>query len=1292
MQINTNYVEISKLLSGTTKVSICFNSLVSYILNKHKLSANSIPLHLIHHNIENLFYNMKISGLTPFFTYSPGSYETEYNYIRNRLSLPFNDKFYNAILVYVTKENINFVNSVYKEGTFVLLMNDIYFEFPFIYCHLLTDPVNKYFEIKQTTDIVFDSEIDKNDLSELEHVYKTFKPVYFNITIGEKLQTGIKELESKHLYDPHIHFALIKSKEAGLGISQFIEEQSNFSERSTKICENFVKDLKYANIPTQSDLSELDYRIKLEEKSVKEQQIYSTHLKMLSNSLGTSNLFSQGTKEKVTLKKSSKTMKIMEENLKKIELSEKKKENEFIKMIFDKYKSSSNKPLFFETLKINESYKEAQKKILLLKVEYYYEDWITESRKERPFEGKKVNCYFNIFEYLEKFKSQYINEFNWLIDILRKLGFESTAHEIVVNEKLDPTSYNFKLPPTPNDNDISFLLKHYGPYLKRSVDSRKDSRVLFEPDFWQFELLNLIDDDQSVIVSAPTSSGKTFICFYVIHKLLAVSDDVVLFILPTKALVNQVTADIYSRFSQRNTKNFLQGQIMPDYSVNPFNSQVILTVPSMAEQILLTRRVKYVILDECHLICENESIERILHLLNCPIVMLSATIGNIEEFHASVNKILSNNKTLKSQIKVQNNKFIHCIEYKERYCDNKPYVFNNTLVPINTLFAYSYDYIRKYGFTDDLNFLPDEILNLYYSIYHVIKNKSLIHELRPQKFFKSNILNKRDVILYEKYLLSVVQQWINDKLLTEKEVNKLYFILTKESKDVFDELRSIKNDNNISNNDDIKNNSDTMIISSMNDKYFYTTIDYMLNNIHTLCNVLKDNGMLPCIIFNTDRKIITSLAVKLYNELNQLNIQDNKLKDKLLKEKKRNRDVVEKGKDLWKEKYLQEEEEHSLLKENYEHTYTDNKYKLSDYELKEMMSNIKAIDPTFKSMLSLGIGVHHDGLYKKFRSVVEILFRKRHLQVIFATETLSLGINMPCKTVVFTNDILYSLAYKQMSGRAGRRGYDLQGNVVFFGVEENKVKNMIISDRNNIITKNMINYTEVIYSSIKNELRESFTNESMFNQRLLQMSNKLINDSFINSDVFNSIDLFINHKNKIFDYKINVLQQLKYLTKEGKKTYLSDILILNKDRAIQSMIMLYLIHNNLIKLDKHSLLDTLVHFFGVKNVVSTDDDNVLNELSCTKEVNDFIYYINNKPLPFFYWYNLNVKKSNYILQFIYHNIKDDIKLLFHGLKEINDFIKSIITVYERFTVEEEVLKRLRIFIQWFEPMYTSIHA
>ncbi|KAL1941621.1 hypothetical protein VTO73DRAFT_7060 [Trametes versicolor] len=90
-------------------------------------------------------------------------------------------------------------------------------------------------------------------------------------------------------------------------------------------------------------------------------------------------------------------------------------------------------------------------------------------------------------------------------------------------------------------------------------------------------------------------------------------------------------------------------------------------------------------------------------------------------------------------------------------------------------------------------------------------------------------------------------------------------------------------------------------------------------------------------------------------------------------------------------------------------------------------------------LLKRGIGIHHGGLLPILKEVIEILFQEGLIKVLFATETFSIGLNMPAKTVVFTaarkfdgRDFrnLSSGEYIQMSGRAGRRGLDDRGVVI----------------------------------------------------------------------------------------------------------------------------------------------------------------------------------------------------------------------------------------------------------------------
>ncbi len=89
--------------------------------------------------------------------------------------------------------------------------------------------------------------------------------------------------------------------------------------------------------------------------------------------------------------------------------------------------------------------------------------------------------------------------------------------------------------------------------------------------------------------------------------------------------------------------------------------------------------------------------------------------------------------------------------------------------------------------------------------------------------------------------------------------------------------------------------------------------------------------------------------------------------------------------------------------------------------------------------LSRGVAAHHAGMLPAFKEIVEELFQRKLLKAVFATETLALGVNMPARTVVleklekFNGEARVPITpgeYTQLTGRAGRRGIDVEGHAV----------------------------------------------------------------------------------------------------------------------------------------------------------------------------------------------------------------------------------------------------------------------
>jgi superfamily II RNA helicase len=173
------------------------------------------------------------------------------------------------------------------------------------------------------------------------------------------------------------------------------------------------------------------------------------------------------------------------------------------------------------------------------------------------------------------------------------------------------------------------------------------------------------------------------------------------------------------------------------------------------------------------------------------------------------------------------------------------------------------------------------------------------------------------------------------------------------------------------------------------------------------------------------------------------------------------------------------------------------------------------------SLLEKGVGIHHAGIMPILREMVELLFAKGYVKLLFATETFAVGINMPTKTVLFTDlnkfdgsgmRPFYSHEYTQMAGRAGRRGIDTVGHVIhlsnlFHNQDLLTLKTIMKGKPQTLVSKFKISYNlllnlisigesdytkyakrSMIQNDIDNELNGFYKNIQKLQSELDQMS------------------------------------------------------------------------------------------------------------------------------------------------------------------------------------------------------------
>jgi antiviral helicase SKI2 len=157
-----------------------------------------------------------------------------------------------------------------------------------------------------------------------------------------------------------------------------------------------------------------------------------------------------------------------------------------------------------------------------------------------------------------------------------------------------------------------------------------------------------------------------------------------------------------------------------------------------------------------------------------------------------------------------------------------------------------------------------------------------------------------------------------------------------------------------------------------------------------------------------------------------------------------------------------------------------------------------------EEILQSGIGVHHAGLLPILKEAIEVLYSRGLIKILFATTSFSIGLNMPTRTVVFTdlykyNDtsrvILSSSEYLQMCGRAGRRGIDTIGNVFILLSELSNYNEM----------DDVIGMLEGKGDDVVSKFRLCYRTLLSFFSRNLKDMNRFFRESFLESNMAQKI-------------------------------------------------------------------------------------------------------------------------------------------------------------------------------------------
>ncbi|PRW57760.1 DEAD DEAH box [Chlorella sorokiniana] len=722
-------------------------------------------------------------------------------------------------------------------------------------------------------------------------------------------------------------------------------------------------------------------------------------------------------------------------------------------------------------------------------------------------------------------------------------------------------------------SDTRFQLRHCGPLLPHEAPPERDPRVQsFNPDPWQRQVLDAVDAGASALVVAPTSSGKTFISNYTISSVVQRAEDpdgVVVFVAPTKALVNQVTAQVYKNFEGSEAST---GVFTKDYRHNTETCRILVTVPACLEILLLSptsqpwvRRIRYAILDEVH--CLNEvhlgeggardgagsTWEHILLLLRCPFLALSATIdargavgrcrhvaaegllsstlhwhthlcfsGNPEEFSGW----LAGVKRLQSQQDAAAGRApewggpghydVRLIQHYTRHSDLRLHTYqprcldgeagdswrllpalrvaslegresraqgraggggglggtgslgsgslnggstssgSKTALPLddgcsvhgelrrlNPLALLQIEDLMQGSFPPELSLEPADVEQLYDGLVAAASSAQgtawhaqvadRLAALAPERFFapaedgagagSGPFITRQQVRRYEAELKSLLLAWAAG---SEAEGRA----------------------------------AAAATLASVRAAQYQPAPEHdsTLRNGRAMVGLTLDllrRGQLPAIAFSFEHRVCHRLAEAVVEYLEACEAADREVNAEAYSAARREAEEAAKrakaARDRKPDKRRgggEEQGEEASAPGGWDEEGVLPEFSLAGKPKTPPQQEGWTLqnDPLVRG-LKRGIAIHHGGLPKVYRQVCEILFRAGHLRMVFATGTLAFGIHMPCRTVVFAGDHLFlnALLFRQMMGRAGRRGFDPLGNVVFFGVGPRKIRNLMIS-------------------------------------------------------------------------------------------------------------------------------------------------------------------------------------------------------------------------------------------------------
>jgi hypothetical protein len=459
----------------------------------------------------------------------------------------------------------------------------------------------------------------------------------------------------------------------------------------------------------------------------------------------------------------------------------------------------------------------------------------------------------------------------------------------------------------------------------------------------------------------------------------------------------------------------------------------------------------YLVLDEVHTMNgpEGDALQRIIKACNCPVLALSATIGNasqlrdwfssVRQQHIDATLIDAPSKPEEVILKEHYARFINLQRYIVTDAEGKDGKMKQKLVKLHPVAAMTPDRLKdEPELIGALSMTPSDLMDLWKRLRSIFPSTVLDELDDPDKFFAQSSGDSKRVTL-------------NQTKEYETHLKKRLAALSTSHPDLYERLRKAQVP------PPLKSRSD---VSDM----LYEVIDQM-----------KSSDLLPVVAFQLNTygafNMFTALLRRLESE--QVAEFPTYRKDliKVAREKAQMRKVAA-GR-ASRENAAEAEEEakagfvdESLVQEDT--TKPHDKYvlaasgkRLTYNEVEDIIADMKKagekvdINHALIRGLRRGIAIYTNEVgFSCYRRQVQMLAQKGRLAVVFSDDALAYGVNMPFRSCLFCGDMgesLTPLIAQQMQGRAGRRGLDVQGNVVYLGMDWSYIENLMLGSISKVV-------------------------------------------------------------------------------------------------------------------------------------------------------------------------------------------------------------------------------------------------